>query len=48
VVDEFFQQANVIAEAGKYIAERKQKLAKYKDRRKTEASDGVVNGINNW
>ena len=48
VVDEFFQQANMIAEAGKDLKQRKQKLAIYKDRRKTEASDGIVNGINNW
>ena len=48
VVDEFFQQANLIAEAGRDVKERKQKLEIYKDRRKAEASDGVVNGINNW
>jgi hypothetical protein len=48
VVDEFFAQANLIAEAGRDVRERKQKLTAYKDRRKTEASDGVVNGINNW
>jgi predicted adenine nucleotide alpha hydrolase (AANH) superfamily ATPase len=48
VVDEFFHQANIIAEAGKDVSQRKQKLGNYKDRRKAEASDGIVNGINNW
>jgi predicted adenine nucleotide alpha hydrolase (AANH) superfamily ATPase len=48
VVDEFFQQANMVAEAGKDVTKRKNKLASYKDRRKAEAADGVVNGINNW
>ena len=48
VVDEFFAQANMVAEAGRDLNKRKEKLAIYKDRRKAEASDGVVNGINNW
>jgi predicted adenine nucleotide alpha hydrolase (AANH) superfamily ATPase len=48
VVDEFFQQANMIAEAGTDIAERKKKLTVYKDRRKAEATDGITSGINNW
>lgn len=48
VVDEFFAQANEIAEAGTDREERKKKLQVYKERRKNEASDGVVNGLNNW
>lgn len=48
VVDEFFAQANEIAEAGKDRAERKKRLAVYKNRRKNEADDGVINGFNNW
>jgi hypothetical protein len=47
-VDEFFAQANEIAEAGKDRAERKKRLEMYKNRRKNEASDGLVNGLNNW
>jgi hypothetical protein len=31
VVDDFFQEANIIAETGRDITECKQKLAKYKD-----------------
>ena len=30
------------------VKERKKKLAIYKDRRKNEADDGVINGFNNW
>ncbi|KAL7499741.1 hypothetical protein ACHAWT_010709 [Skeletonema menzelii] len=49
VVDEFFSQANEIAEtAGNDIMKRKEALKVYKDRRKTEKTDGVVNGLNNW
>ena len=48
VVDEFFAQANEIAEAGKDYEERKKKLEMYEERRKSEAHDGVVNGLNNW
>lgn len=48
VVDEFFAQANEIAEAGTDRAERKKRLAVYKNRRKNEADDGVINGFNNW
>ena len=48
VVDEFFKQANEIAEAGSDIKERKKKLEIYKDRRKNEADDGVIDGYNNW
>lgn len=48
VVDEFFAQANEIAAAGTDREERKKKLEVYKERRKNEASDGVVNGLNNW
>jgi len=49
VVDEFFAQANELAEAaGKSVSERKKALKVYKDRRKAEACDGKVNGLNNW
>lgn len=48
VVDEFFAQAKEIAEAGQDRAERKKRLEVYKERRKSEAIDGVTNGINNW
>ena len=49
VVDEFFSQANEIAEtAGNDVMKRKEALKVYKDRRKTEKTDGVVNGFNNW
>ena len=49
VVDEFFSQANEIAEtAGNNIMKRKEALKAYKDRRKTEKTDGIVNGLNNW
>jgi hypothetical protein len=48
VVDEFFAQAKEIAEAGQDRIERKKRLEVYKERRKSEAIDGVTNGINNW
>lgn len=48
VVDEFFAQAEEIAQAGNDRTERKKRLEVYKDRRKNEATDGVVNGLNNW
>jgi len=48
VVDEFFAQANEIAEAGRDVKERKKRLSVYKDRRKNEAHDGIDNGLNNW
>lgn len=48
VVDEFFAQAEEIAQAGTDRTERKKKLEIYKDRRKSEANDGVINGLNNW
>jgi predicted adenine nucleotide alpha hydrolase (AANH) superfamily ATPase len=49
VVDEFFAQANDLAsKAGKDVAERKKHLDVYKNRRKDEADDGNVSGLNNW
>jgi predicted adenine nucleotide alpha hydrolase (AANH) superfamily ATPase len=48
VVDEFFAQANEIAEAGKDVNERKKRLEVYKNRRKNEKDDGHVSGLNNW
>jgi len=49
VVDEFFAQANELAKtAGKSVSERKKALKVYKDRRKAEADDGRINGLNNW
>jgi hypothetical protein len=48
VVDEFFALANEIAEAGKDVKERKKRLGVYKNRRKNEADDGLMNGLNNW
>ena len=48
VVDEFFAQAQEVAEAGKDRTERKKRLEVYKNRRKNEANDGVINGLNNW
>lgn len=48
VVDEFFAQAEEIAEAGNDVQERKKRLGVYKERRKTEAHDGKINGFNNW
>jgi hypothetical protein len=47
VVDEFFAQANDLA-ACKDRSERKKALEVYKNRRKNEKTDGVVNGLNNW
>ena len=48
VVDEFFAQAKEVAKAGEDRMERKKRFEVYKDRRKKEAADGVVNGLNNW
>ncbi|KAL3940036.1 MAG: hypothetical protein SGBAC_005339 [Bacillariaceae sp.] len=48
VVDEFFAQAQEIAQAGTDRVERKKRLETYKDRRKSEANDGILNGLNNW
>jgi len=48
VVDEFFAQANELAETGNDLKKRKDALKVYKDRRKNEKDDGVVNGFNNW
>jgi predicted adenine nucleotide alpha hydrolase (AANH) superfamily ATPase len=48
VVDEFFAQANEIAGGGQDREERKKRLEVYKNRRKNEASGGVVHGLNNW
>lgn len=48
VVDEFFAQANELAQAGRDRSERKKRLEVYKERRKAEADDGFVNGLNNW
>jgi len=48
VVDEFFSQAQEIAEAGSDRAERKKVLEVYKDRRKNEKETGVDFGLNNW
>lgn len=48
VVDEFFAQASEIAEAGKDVKERKKRLEVYKNRRKNEANDGRMSGLNNW
>ncbi len=48
VVDEFFEQAVLVAEAGSDRNERKRTLQLYKDRRKNEADDGIINGLNNW
>lgn len=49
VVDEFFAQANEIADkSGTDIKKRREALKVYKDRRKNEKDDGVFNGLNNW
>jgi len=48
VVDEFFAQANEIAEAGRDVTERKKRLEVYTNRRKNEANDGHISGLNNW
>lgn len=48
VVDEFFAQANEIAEAGRNVKERKKRLEVYKNRRKDQANDGQISGLNNW
>ena len=46
VVDEFFAQANDLAKVER--SERKKALQVYKSRRKNEASDGKIHGLNNW
>jgi len=48
VVDEFFAQAKELTKAGNSVKERKRLLSVYKDRRKNEATDGSVIGLNNW
>lgn len=48
VVDEFFSQANEVAKAGADVKQRKDALRLYKDRRKNEKDDGIINGLNNW
>ena len=49
VVDEFFSQANERAsESGGDLKKRKEAMKVYKDRRKNEKDDGIVNGLNNW
>ena len=48
VVDEFFKQANEIAEVGNDVSKRKEALNDYKSRRKNEKADGTINGLNNW
>jgi len=48
VVDEFFAQANKLAEAGKDVSQRKTMLKVYQNRRKSEAVDGSTSGLNNW
>ena len=48
VVDEFFKQANEVAQAGADRAERKKALKLYESRRKNEKDDGKVYGLNNW
>jgi hypothetical protein len=48
VVDEFFAQAVDLAEAGRDLKERKNKLKVYQSRRKNEAVDGSTSGLNNW
>ena len=49
VVDEFFAQANELAEvAGRDVKKRKEALAVYANRRKSEMTDGGVGDLNNW
>jgi len=49
VVDEFFSQANSIADAaGTDVKERKRQLKIYEGRRKNQAADGNTQGLNNW
>jgi predicted adenine nucleotide alpha hydrolase (AANH) superfamily ATPase len=48
VVDEFFKQADEIAQAGADYGERKNALKVYENRRKNEKEDGQTNGLNNW
>ena len=48
-MDEFFASANEIANiSGNDVSKRKDALRVYKDRRKNEAVDGNINGLNNW
>lgn len=48
VVDEFFQQAEDLAKAGRDVKERKKMLKVYENRRKNEKTDGSITGLNNW
>ena len=48
VVDEFFAQANDLAQTGNDFKERKKALKIYESRRKSQAIDGNTNGLNNW
>jgi len=48
VVDEFFAQAQELATVGKDLKERKKILKVYETRRKNEATDGSITGLNNW
>jgi len=49
VVDEFFSQAKTIADAaGTNVKERKRQLKIYEGRRKNQAADGRIQGLNNW
>lgn len=48
VVDEFFAQAQTLSKAGRDVKERKKALKVYENRRKSEAVDGTITGLNNW
>lgn len=48
VVNEFFAQAQALSNVGKNVKERKKALKFYEDRRKSEAADGTITGLNNW
>ena len=49
VVDEFFAQANELAEvAGRDVKKRKEAIAVYANRRKSEMTDVGVGDLNNW
>jgi hypothetical protein len=48
VVDEFFAQAQTLSKAGWDVKERKKALKVYENRRKSEAADGTITGLNNW
>lgn len=48
VVDEFFKQAEELGKLGRDLAERKKMLKVYENRRKNEAVDGTISGLNNW